>query len=106
MTPVLFALSVTLAVETPIVAALYPGERTRMALVAFVTNVVTNVSMNTLLFQMARSYASYLLIGETAAVLFETLAYFILARHRDFGRALVASAVANAASYGAGLVLG
>jgi hypothetical protein len=102
---VLLALGVTLVVETPIVASFFRDEAARMALVSVATNICTNLAMNMLLFQAAPSYSTYLLVGEIAAVLLEAAVYYSASREHELGRALAASALANAASFGAGLVL-
>jgi hypothetical protein len=105
MNPVLFALAVAIAVETPIVALVHPGERLRMAGVAAAINVVTCLSMNTVLMWLSRTYSSYQLIGGIGAVLLEATAYSYMSHKAEIGRGFLASAIANAASYGAGLAL-
>jgi hypothetical protein len=100
---VLVALATTLAIETPIVVLFHWHEATRMAVVAIATNVCSNVAMNTLLFAAAPSHSSFLLIGEVGALVIEAAAYYFASRSRELGRALAASAIANAASFAAGL---
>ncbi|MEZ4225262.1 MAG: hypothetical protein R3B13_30200 [Polyangiaceae bacterium] len=105
MNAVLVALAVTLAVEIPVVALVYKGERVRMALACAGVTAATNLTMNTLLLRVAPSIESYLLIGEVGAVVLEAAAYVWISKSRDLGRALVASALANSLSYAAGLWL-
>lgn len=100
-----FAWAVTVAVESPIVAAVYPGQRRKMAGVCAVTTSVTNLAMNLLLPRWLGIGVAYLLVGELSALLLEALVYAAVRRPRDVGRALVASALANAASFSSGLVL-
>jgi hypothetical protein len=47
---------------------------------------------------------SFWIIGETAALLLEALAYFRFDRQRRLGHALVVSAIANTASFSLGLL--
>lgn len=103
--PFVFAWAVTVAVESPCVAAVYPGERWKMAGVCAVATSVTNLSMNLLLPRWLGVGATFLLVGEIGALLVEALAYALIRKPRDPGRALVASAIANAASFTLGLVL-
>ena len=101
---VLTALVVTLAVEVPIVALVYRREAVRMALVAAMATTATNLAMNLLLFGHV-PYLVYLGVGEVGATLLEATAYRFASRERNLGLALVASAIANAASFSAGLLL-
>lgn len=103
--PFAFAWMVTVAVESPCVAAVYPGERWKMAGVCAVATSVTNVAMNVLLPRWLGVGLAFLLVGEIGALVIEALVYALVRRPRDVGRALVASAVANAASFSVGLVL-
>jgi hypothetical protein len=105
VSPALIALAVTLAVEVPIVAWVFRGQRARMALACALATSATNLAMNTLLYPRAGSYDAYILIGEIGATLVEAAVYYAVDRDHDPGRALLASALANAASFGAGLLL-
>lgn len=98
-------LLITLVVEVPIVALMFPGQRLRMGLTCLVATTVTNVLMNTVWAAHAGSYETYLLGGETGALVLEALAYAGMSRPRQWARALAASGAANAASFGAGLLL-
>lgn len=102
---VLTALAVTVAVETPVIAAVYRGQRLRMAAVCILTTSITNVGMNTWLRSTAASYDQYVLVGEVCAVVVEAIVYALVARGRDVSKAMLASGAANALSYAAGLVL-
>ncbi|MEY4548041.1 MAG: hypothetical protein RL685_4236 [Pseudomonadota bacterium] len=99
------ALVVTLAVEVPIVALAYPRERARLALVCALATSVTNLAMNVWLVHALSSREAYLLWGELGASVLEALAYAAADRRHELGRALVASGLANALSFSAGLWL-
>lgn len=103
--PFLFAWAVTVAIESPCVAAVYPGERWKMAGVCAVATSVTNLAMNVLLPRWLGVGLAFLLVGEIGALLLEAAVYALVRRPRDVGRALVASALANGASFTVGLLL-
>lgn len=103
--PFAFAWAVTVAVESPLVAAVYAGERLKMASVCAVATSITNLCMNLLLPRWLGTGALFLLVGEIGALALEALVYARVRRPRDVGRALVASALANGASFSIGLVL-
>ncbi len=96
---------ITLAVEVPCVAALYRGQRGRMALAALLANSATNLPMNLLLPRWLGVGNRFLVTGEIAALLLETTFYFAAAQPRDLVRAVTASALANGLSFGVGLAL-
>lgn len=96
---------VTLAVEVPCVAALYPGQRGRMALAAALATSATNLPMNLLLPRWLGAGQAFLLTGELLALVLEAGVYLLAARPRDLPRAAAASALANGLSFGAGLLL-
>ena len=97
------ALAVTLAVEVPVVAAFYPGRRRRMAAVCVAANIVTHLLLHFVFPAVVPRGVSPLLVGEVFATIAEAAAY--AAAVRDPGRALVASALANSCSFGAGILL-
>jgi phytoene dehydrogenase-like protein len=99
----LLALAITLAVEVPIVALLFPGQRRRMAGVAAAATTATHLFMHFALPPLLATWRGWLVTGELVALLAEAAAYALLSRPRDPARALAASALANAASYGVGL---
>ena len=99
------ALIVTLVCEIPLVALVFKAQRARMAAVAAVTTTVTNLSMNLLLLPLVPSYTRFIIIGETAALAAEAGVYALASNPRDPGRALLASALANTASFTAGVLL-
>lgn len=99
------ALLVTLSLEVPIASLFYPGERVRMALACALATTATNLAMNAGLIYAASSYDDYLLLGELGATVLEALVYVAVDRRHDFGRCLIASGVANAVSFIAGLLL-
>jgi hypothetical protein len=105
MSFVWLALAITLLVEIPVVAVFYPRHRLRMILACIVANCITNLSLNVLLLRAAFAYDSTLLVGESAALVFEALVYAFVAPNREWSRALAASAAANLASFGIGLIL-
>ena len=105
MTPsIASALAVTLVIEMPIVALSYPGERFRLAGACAVATTVTNLVMNAWLSRASGSYDTYLLSSELGASLIEAIVYVAVSRGHGVGNALVASGLANAASFAAGLI--
>lgn len=105
MSGYLLALAVTLAIEVPVVAALFAGQRLRMAVVAALATTATHLAMHFALPHVVSTYVAWLVAGELLALVVEAAAYALLSRPRSVERALVASAVANALSFGAGLAL-
>jgi hypothetical protein len=105
VSPYLLALALTLAIEVPLVALVFSGQRLRMALVAAVATTATHLFMHFVLPRLGLTYAGWLVSGELVALVGEAAAYAFLSRPRDLPRALAASAVANAASYAVGLFL-
>ncbi len=103
MTRWLSALVVTLAIEVPIVAALFPGQRVRMALVAAVANIATNLTLNLVLARWAALGGYQVPAGEILAVVLEAAAYGVASRPRDWSRSTLASSLGNALSFAAGL---
>jgi hypothetical protein len=103
--PFVLAWALTVAIEAPIVAAFYPRRRAFMAGACAVATSVTNLAMNVLLPRWLGTGTTFLLVGEIGALLIEAAAYAMVARPRDAGRALAASAVANGASFEVGLLL-
>jgi len=96
------ALALTLAVEVPIVAALFPDRRARLALVSAVATSATHLFMHLALPRLVPP-ERWLLTGEAVALVAEAAAYALAGR--DVARALVASGLANAASFAAGWLL-
>jgi hypothetical protein len=106
MTPsVASALMLTLAVEVPIVALVYARERARMAAACALASSVTNLVMNVWLYAAMSSYDAYLTAGELGATVIEALVYVVVSRDHGIGPALLASGVANTASFAIGLVV-
>src|SRR5512142_1725984 len=99
----LVALGITLVLEVPIVAALYPGRRARLALVCAVATTATHLLLHFGFPRLLPRGSPVLLAGEAFATLSEAAVYAVFGR--ELGRALVASGLANAASFGAGLIL-
>src|SRR5262245_39250374 len=93
------ALGLTLAVEVPVVAAVFHSTRWRMAKIAAVVTTATHWSMHFVLPLLVESRATWLVAGEIGALVLEGAAYALLARPRDLGRGLLASALANGASF-------
>jgi len=100
----LLALSITLAVEVPIVATCFSGQRLRMAAVCAATTTCTHLAMHFILPRLVVSFGQFILVGALGALLVEAMVYWLASRPRDLGLALVASALANALSYGIGLI--
>lgn len=98
------ALAITLAVEVPLVAALYPGQRLRLAGVAVLANAATNLTLNLGLPRVPTLAGRHVIPGEMLAVVAEAAAYAWTSRPRDLPRALFVSSLANAASFGVGLL--
>jgi hypothetical protein len=98
----LLALGVTIGVECPIVALLYARQRLRLALACAFATTATHLIVH---FGLPQFFREWLVAGEVFATLAEALVYALVARPRDVGRALVASALANSASFGAGFLL-
>lgn len=101
----LAALGITLAVEVPVVAALFPGQRLRMAVTCALATSATHLFMHFALPQLLPPGGPVLLLGELIALVVEAGVYAAAARPRELGRALIASALANSLSYAAGLVI-
>lgn len=101
----LVALGITLAVEIPVVAALYRGQRGRMAITCALATSATHLFMHFGLPRLLSPGGSVVLVGEIIALLVEAAVYAAVARPREPGRALIASALANSLSYAAGLVI-
>jgi hypothetical protein len=102
MSGVCAALVVTLLLEVPLVALLYPGQRSRLAMVALVANTLTNLTLNVVLPGVPLLRGNHVIVGEILAVVLEALAYVAASRPREVGRALAVSGLANALSFGTG----
>ena len=96
----LIALAVTLVIEVPLVAALYRGERVRLAVAAVVANAATNLALNLVL-----APRGHLVLGEVLAVVVEALTYAVASRRGDLPWAIWVSAGANLASFTLGPLL-
>ncbi len=106
MPPWALALAITLGVEVPLVAALFPGQRLKMAAVAVLANAATNLTLNLWLPRLDFLRGSYLFPGEVLAVVAEAAAYALASRPRDLPRSLLASSLGNMLSFAAGLLPG
>lgn len=100
------ALIVTLVIEVPIAAALFPKQRLRIAGVALVANTATNLFLNVGLPLLGARGATRILAGEITALVVEAFAYALLSRPREPARAVVASALGNLLSFTLGPMLG
>lgn len=80
----------------PIIAAFFPGRRLRLALTSAAANCLTYLVVHWVLGVLHWGLLP-ILIGEALATLAEAAAYAVVSRQR--GRSLVASAVANFASF-------
>lgn len=102
MNGTLAALTVTIAIEVPIVAAMFPRQRARMALVALVANAATNLFLNVGLPWLGARGAARIVTGEMIALVGEAAAYAWWSRPRSIPRVVVASALGNLVSFAAG----
>jgi hypothetical protein len=103
--PYLYALGLTIAVEVPTVALFYPGQRVRLGACCCLVTTLTHAALFLLLFRFLPFTTGALVLGEAGVVLAESGAYAVVSRPRDFPRALMASAAANALSFGLGLAV-
>jgi hypothetical protein len=94
------ALLVTLAIEVPLATVLFPGQRAKMAAVAAIMNVATNVTLNVWLPRVALLRGGHVLPGELLALVAEAAVYALASR--DLPRSLVAAGLGNALSFAAG----
>jgi len=95
----------TVAIEAPLVALVFPGQRWRMAAACAVGTTATNLAMNLVLPRWLGTGTEFLVAGELGALVLEAALYALVSRPRDPARALVAAALANGASFAAGLVV-
>ncbi len=98
----LLGLPLALGVEIPIVAALFPGRRLRLALTCAAANSGSYVVLFWGLDLVNWGFLP-LVAGEVCATIVEAAAYAIASRRP--GRSLVASALANLASFAVGLAV-
>jgi hypothetical protein len=103
--PYLSALGLTIAVEVPAVAIFYPGQRLRLGGCCCLVTTLTHMALFLVLFRYVPLTTVTVLLGESGALLLEASAYAVVSRPRDFPRALMASAAANALSFGLGLAV-
>lgn len=101
---VLLPLLYTICLEVPVVALLYPGHRKRLAAVCLVATSLTLLNMHLLLPQLIDDHALVVVVGEVIALGAEAAAYILAHGAGGWSRALVASALANALSFGASQV--
>jgi hypothetical protein len=97
------ALAITVVVETPIVAAFFPGRRLRLALTCVVATTATHVLLHFVFPRLLPAGISPLVFGEAFATLAEAAAYAVVSM--ELGKSLVASALANSASFAVGLLV-
>ncbi len=102
MTTYASALALTVAVEAPLVAAVYRGQRMRLAVVAAFATTASHLFMFRVLPGLV-PHGAWLVTGEAIATAAEAAAYALASR--DLPRALIASGLANAASFVAGGLL-
>lgn len=104
-------LLLTLLLEVPLVALLYPGLRRRMALTCALATAATFLLMTLALPLVLGGYSAVVITGEVLALLLEAAAYALASRGRLppgpgwIGRALIASSLANALSFSTGLLI-
>ena len=95
----------TVIIEVPCVGLMYPQKRARMMLTCAVITSATNLAMNIWLPRWLGSGATFLIVGETAALALEALTYWLISKPHELARAVAASAFANALSFASGLWL-
>jgi hypothetical protein len=95
----------TVAIESPVVACVYRGQRARMFGVCVAATTATHAFMHFLLPRLVDSLETWIVVGEAIALVVEAVAYAVLAKGRSVPRALVASALANGLSYATGLLV-
>jgi len=98
----LAALVITLALEVPLVAAMFPGQRVRMAILAAIMNTLTNLTLNCFFAVIPWMRGHHILYGEVFALVTEAAAYAVFSRPRRVGRSVLASLLGNALSFCAG----
>lgn len=76
-----------------------------MMAVCAVATAATNLTMHLVLPGWVGSYGGWLLAGESLALFGEALAYGLASREHAWPRAMIASALANTASFLAGLAM-
>ena len=98
------ALVSTCLIEVPLVALVYPRERGRMATTALAVNMATNLTLNLVVLRNASAarHETALLLGELGVLIVEALLYLLVSRRHEAARAVMASGLANALSFGAG----
>lgn len=101
----LLALAITLAVEVPVVALVYRGQRVRMAAACVLATTTTHLAMHFLLPRALPRPGDFVLLGELLALGIEAGVYATVSRPREADRALMAAGLANALSYAAGLLV-
>jgi uncharacterized protein (DUF1810 family) len=97
------ALALTLGVEVSLVAAVFPGRRARLATVCALTTTATHLALHFVFPHVLPARAAPLVVGEAIVTVLEAAAYW--AASRDLGRSLVASGLANVASFALGLTV-
>lgn len=99
------AFVLTVFVEPIAVAFFYRDRWPIMALVAFIATAMTHLAMHRLLPIYIHDLDTFLLVGEAGALLLEALAFWLFDPEHRLGLALMASAVANTASFLLGIAL-
>lgn len=95
----------TVTLETPVVAALFPGQRLRMDCVCVVATTITHAAMHFLLPLFAPTLEAWITAGEIGATVVEATMCTLLARPPSLPRSVVAAALANSLSYAVGLAV-
>lgn len=103
--PVAFA--VTLVVEVPIFMKLAPAElpRWRAAVAGAAGSCVTHPLLWFVWVPSIRGYTLAVVTGELLVVVIESTMFFLLTQRRSWRRAVAAACLANAASFGVGLLV-
>ena len=100
----LAALTATICIEVPVVILFFPEQRVRMGVSCLLATTATHL----FLFFGVPAFCPLqyqIVLGESIAVVVEAVVYIVVSRPRNVSKSLLASAIANTASYGAGVVL-
>ena len=101
------ALILTIAIETPIYCWFYKARDWRkVVLISILLNAVTLSFVWFIFYPSISDYAQFFIAAELYAFAAEAIVFAELLKKEGWGTALTASAIANAFSAGAGLVIG
>ncbi len=103
MDNLLMALFITLFCEIFVILC-YKHVNLKLLIIAFFTNIVTNISMNIILMNIKYQYMNQaIIIAEISVFILEALIYFMVTK--KLKHALLLSLIANALSYSIGFIV-